>query len=274
MKRYKITLVVQYFIAYLSAIIILIPIINMLLSGFKTNAEINRATFIPSQLYIENYIAVTKTSYALFSFVNSTVITGLTLIIAIFACSTAAYPLGRNIKKIYNLIYLFFLSSMMIPVASNLVPLYILVKNLGLIDTRLSMILISSANAIPMGILLYTGFIKTVPRQLDESAVIDGCNYLQRYWLIIFPLLKPVTISFAVLSSIGVWNDFLTPMLFLRSNIKKTIILAVYAFQSEHTSDWGAIYAFLTVALIPPLLFFLLMHKHFYKGITVGALKG
>jgi raffinose/stachyose/melibiose transport system permease protein len=125
-----------------------------------------------------------------------------------------------------------------------------------------------------MGILLYTGFIKNIPKELDEAATIDGCNYFQKFWLIIFPLLKPVTITYAVISSITVWNDFLIPMLFLRSQYKKTITLAVYSYSSAHGTEWGAIYAMLTIAIIPLIIFFIFTQKYFYKGLTAGALKG
>jgi raffinose/stachyose/melibiose transport system permease protein len=274
MKRLRSFDIIVYIILLAGTALILIPISNMIMSCFKTNADINRVVWFPTGFYIQNFVNVFKGKYVLSSFVNSMIITLSTLGVAIAVCSVAAYPLARRKERPYGLIYYLFLSSMMIPTAGNLVHIYTLIRNLHLIDTRTAIIFIMSAGSIPMGILLYTGFIKTIPAELDESATMDGCGYFRRFIKIIFPLLKPVTVSYAILAGIGVWNEFLMSMLFLRSPMKKTIILTVYSFRSEHESDWGAIYVMLTIAVIPPVIFFLLMQKHFYKGITIGAVKG
>lgn len=124
-----------------------------------------------------------------------------------------------------------------------------------------------------MGIMLYTGFIKGISRSLDESASIDGCGRLRIFALIILPLLKPVTVTYMVISSISIWNDFLMPLLFIRTASKKTITLAVYSFMSEYVNDWGAVYALLTIAFLIPVAFFLYNQKHFYGGMTDGSVK-
>jgi raffinose/stachyose/melibiose transport system permease protein len=264
----------RFVIISIIAILTLIPILYIMFSSFKTSEDINRTFSFLTPLNFKNYKNVFENNYAMFSFVNSIIITTASLIIDIVICSFAAYPLSRRKGKLYSFLFLFFLSAMMIPVATNLVPLYVIMNKLHLIDNRLSVIIISVANGIPMGILLYTGFIKTVPKELDESAIIDGCNYFQRFWRVIFPLLKPVTVAYALISAISIWNDFLIPMLFLRSQSKKTITLAVYAFSSSHASDWGAIYAMLTIAILPLIILFIFTQKYFYKGITAGAVKG
>lgn len=271
---FRLLAALKYVVVYIGVLIVMIPIINIFMSGFKTTGEINRVLSFPSSLYLGNYKSVFTSSYVMGSFINSSIITSATILVDIILCSLAAYSLARRREKLFSLLYYFFLSAMMIPAVVNLSTLYSIVLTLGLKDTRTALVLIYAALQAPMGILLYTGFIKTLPRQLDEAAKIDGCNYLQTFFSIITPLLKPVTASYAVISVIFVWNDFLMPLMLINSQEKKTLTLAVYSFVSEHAADYGAIYAMLIVAMIPPIILFLSSQKYFYKGITMGAVKG
>lgn len=278
MKRKKTLInpatVLKYFIVYAGIIVVLIPIVNILLSGFKTTGEINRVISMPSGLYLGNYKKVFFNPYVMGSFINSIIITGVTIIIDTLLCSLAAYALARRKEKLFSFLYYFFLSAMMIPAVANLSTLYSIILNMGLKDTRTALVLIYAAAQVPMGILLYTGFVKTIPRQLDEAAIIDGCNYFQTFFKVIIPLLKPVTASYAVITVIYVWNDFLMPLMIINSQEKKPLTLEVYSFVSEHAADYGAIYAMLIVAMILPVVLFLSLQKYFYKGITMGAVKG
>ncbi|MDD3363133.1 MAG: carbohydrate ABC transporter permease [Hespellia sp.] len=167
-----------------------------------------------------------------------------------------------------------FLSAMMIPVVANLPAIYSIILKFNLKDTRTSLILIYAATQIPMGILLMTGFIKGIPVELDEAAIIDGCGYLKRFRCIIFPLLKPVVVTYALTSLVTVWNDFLMPLMMISSEDKKPITLAVYSFVNEHQTDYGAIFAMLVIAMVPPILLFITLQKHFYEGLSAGAVKG
>lgn len=266
--------IAKYGFVYFLACIVVMPLLQILLSGFKTAAEVNQTVSLPHGLYLGNYLKVFSSNLAVQSFFNSTVISVVTIVLDILICSSAAYSLARNQEKIFGFVYLFFVSAMMIPAVANLASLYTIIFKLGLKDTRTALILIYAANQIPLGILLFTGFIKTIPRQLDEAAVIDGCNYWQKFYRIIFPLLKPVTTTFAITSLVFIWNDFLMPLMILHSEAKKTITLAVYSFVNQYQSDYGAIYAMLIVAVFPPALLFLLTQKYFYQGITSGAVKG
>jgi raffinose/stachyose/melibiose transport system permease protein len=263
----------QYFILYMAFAIISIPVLNIILSSFKTNEEINRVFTLPSSFNFSNYARVFESSSVLMNIANSFFITGSTILIAVYVTSMASYTLARRKEAFFQILYFVFISASMIPIAANLVPLYVLINKLGLVDTRTSIILISIASAIPMGVLLYTGFIKGITRSLEESASIDGCGRFNVFIKIIFPLLRPITVTYIVISSISVWNDFLMPLLFIRTESKKTITLAVYSFMSEYVNDWGAIYALLTIAFIIPVVFFILNQKHFYGGVTDGAIK-
>jgi raffinose/stachyose/melibiose transport system permease protein len=177
-------------------------------------------------------------------------------------------------EKIFGVLYFFFLLSMMIPVNSSLSALYTIVLKLHLVNTRAVMVLLFTTGTIPIGIMLFSGFIKSIPRALDESAVIDGFGYFRRYFYIIIPLSKPVIVSFVVLTVMGIWNNFFTGMLFLRDSAKFPLPLLVYAFSSKTQTDYGSIFALMCLSVIPPIVFFLVNQRHFYNGIAVGAVKG
>lgn len=265
---------IKYALVITGAVIVAIPILYILISGFKTSYEISQPLKFPANPNFDNFMKVFNNKTVMFSFINSFIITGVSVLIDVIICSIAGYSIGRSNKKIFALLYLFFLSAMMIPAVANLTSIYSIIYQLGLKDTRLGLILVEASMQIPMGILLFTGFIKTIPKELDEAASLDGCGYFRRFFQIIFPLLKPITFSYATIASIQVWNDFLMPLLILSDNHKKPITLAIYGFVNEHGADYGAIYASLIIAMIPPILFFLFSQKYLYSGITAGSVKG
>ena len=266
--------ILKYVFVYLIALLILLPILYMFLSSFKTPGEVNKMVSLPSGFYLENYRAVFENDTAVKSFANSGIISVCTIAIDILLCSLAAYAMARRKEKYFSFLYLLFLSAMMIPVVANLPSIYSIILKLGLKDTKTSLVLIYAATQIPMGILLFTGFIKGIPKELDEAAIIDGCGYMKRFFKVLFPLMKPVMVTYALTTLVYVWNDFLMPLMMISSEKKKPITLAVYSFVNEHQTNFGAIYAMLVVAVIPPIILFVLLQKQFYQGGAAGAVKG
>lgn len=266
--------IIKYVFVYICAILIVIPILYMVLSAFKNPEEVNQMASLPSGFYLENFINVIKNNTAMNSFMNSIIISGFTILIDILVCTICAYAIARRKEKFFGFLYMLFLSAMMIPVVANLASIYNIILKLGLKDTRLALILIYSATQIPMGILLMTGYIKGIPKELDEAAIIDGCGYFQRFRKVIFPLLKPVVVTYALTTLVYVWNDFLMPLMIISSEKKKPITLAVYSFVNQHQTDFGAIYAMLVIAVIPPIILFIILQKYFYQGGAAGAVKG
>lgn len=265
----------KYLVVYVPVILILLPLANILISGFKTNSEVVQALKLwPSSFYLGNFIRVFQNRAILFSFVNSLSITAVAIAVSIFLSSLAAYPISRIGGKGYKLVYFYFLSAMMIPAASNLATLYSIMLFLGLKNTRIGLALVYAAFQIPTGILFYTSFLKTIPRALDEAAAIDGCTFLQRFYVIIFPLLRPVTFTFSVLSSLAIWNDFLMPLLFISSPLKKPVTLMIFSFLSQFSSEYGPVYAIMILAVVPPIVLFAFNRKVFMSGIMAGSLKG
>jgi len=161
---------------------------------------------------------------------------------------------------------------MMIPSVANMVPLFSLMRQLGLLNSRIGMILLYASN-VSMGILLFTSFMKNIPIEIEKAAEIDGCNYFQTFWHITLPLMKPVWISYIMIQILGIWNDFLLPQLFLSERSKQTITLAVFTFRNERGSDWGAIFALMSLVVIVPMVLFIVNQKYFLKGMVAGGIK-
>lgn len=274
-RLHKVTpgLVLQYIFIYGLTLIVLLPVINIFISAFKTNTEIMRSSLLPASWNFDNFKKVFNQKIFYTGFLNSIIITAGSLALSTVLAALASYPLSRSKKKFYTFLYLFFMSANMIPSVSNLIPLYSILRSLNLINTRLGMILIYASN-LSMGVLLFTSFYKTIPKELEEAAEIDGCTYLQRFFKVLFPLLKPISITYVMVNILGIWNDFLMPQVFLADRDKQPITLAVYTFTNESGSDWGAIFALMSMAVLVPMILFITNQKYFFEGMTVGAVKG
>ncbi|HAL74414.1 MAG TPA: sugar ABC transporter permease, partial [Clostridiales bacterium] len=188
--------------------------------------------------------------------------------------SMAAYPIARMPSKFSGFIYLLFLSGLTMPFQSAMIPLYKVMKAFSLINTHHGMILLYTATTMAFTIFLYVGFMKTIPKELEEAAMIDGCNRFMSYRIIIFPLLKTITATAAIFDTMLIWNDFLKPLLFFSGTNKGTVITSVYAFQSQYDTQWGYLFASCMLASLPLLILYLALQKYFVKGIAAGAIKG
>lgn len=265
--------ILQYVYIYFLTILVLFPVINIFVSAFKTNKEIMRCNIFPVHLQFQNFAKVMKQDIFYSGLFNSIVITAGALALSTILAALASYPLSKNKQKKYLFIYMFFLSANMIPAVANLIPLYTIMSKLHLINTRMGMILLY-ASRLSMGVLLFTSFFKTIPNDMAEAAEMDGCNYIQAFFRVLFPMLKPVSITYIMINILGIWNDFLLPQLFLSQKSKQPITLAVYTFSNENGSDWGAIFALMSLAVLIPMFLFIFNQKYFFKGMAVGAVKG
>lgn len=205
---------------------------------------------------------------------NSLLITSAGVLGLIVLGASAAYPLARRMGRWPNGIYVYFILGLIVPLQLGLIPLYQLWQELGLLNSPLGVILIQIGELLPLTIFLFTGFIKTVPRELEEAATIDGASQFRTFWTIVFPLLRPVTATVAIATSLVIWNDFLIPLLFLQDPDLQTIPLAIYGFVGEYSQSWNLIFASIVVSSLPIIALFLILQRSFIKGLTGGALKG
>jgi raffinose/stachyose/melibiose transport system permease protein len=247
------------------------PLLFGFISSFKDKQEIFYPLSFPASLNLENYEnAFTQANYLRLLF-NSILVSGVTLVIVIIIGSMVAYPLSRQKGSVFIFAYLFFLSGLMIPFQTGMVPLFQLVKSLGLMNSLGSLILVGVGELLPMTVLIFTGFMRTVPRELEEAAMIDGCGYAGRFFKIVFPLLRPAMAAVFIIDVLPVWNDFLSPLLFISSDNRMTLPVGIFTFINERGRDYGSIFAISVLAIIPPVILFLLLQKYFYSGITAGS---
>ncbi|WP_199620614.1 carbohydrate ABC transporter permease [Paenibacillus alkalitolerans] len=257
------------------AAVFFFPIFFNLISAFKSNGEILRdAIAFPQGLYLESFkYLVTETDYPL-AILNSAILTFLSIIFMILVIPMAAYAIERTNKKWTNGVFIYFLFGLMIPFQVYMIPLIKELKMIYLYGRLAGPIVIYISGSVGFGVLLYTSFLKGVPREIEESAEIDGCSKTGIFWKIVFPLLGPCTATMVVLQGLGIWNDFLMPMLVLPSGEPKTMIVEIFYYVGEFTSRWDMIFAGTTMSIVPVLAVFLALQKYFVKGVATGAIKG
>jgi len=267
--------IIVFGVALLFAVVFFFPIFFNLMSAFKSNAEIMRdAIALPKGLYLESFkYLLTETRYPR-AILNSAILTSVSIALMIVVIPMAAYALERTERKWTNVVYMYFLFGMMIPFQVYMIPLFKELNLLGLFGTLSGPVVVYISGSVGFGVLLYSSFLKGVPKEIEESAAIDGCSKTRTFWTIVFPLLGPCTASMVVLQGLGIWNDFLMPMLVLPSGQAKTMIVEIFYYVGEFSSRWDMIFAGTTMSLVPVLAAFLFMQKFFIKGISSGAVKG
>ncbi len=266
---------VIFFLLLLLALFFTMPVYFTVINSFKPLKEIVTSyTSMPESFYLGNYIkAWIKTDYPRV-FLNSLIITVFSLVGIITISSMAGYILVRTPGKVSWFLFIIIVSSMIIPFHSIMIPLIIVIKRLHFSNSIPGIIIVYLGLGCNFAIFLYHGFVKTIPKELEESALIDGCSQFQTFFKIVFPLLTPVTSTIAVLDALWIWNDFLLPLLLLQKRSVKTIPLSQYIFFGQYYSEWGLALAGLTLAVIPVIIFYIFMQKYIVKGITAGAMKG
>jgi len=265
--------VIANIIAVFISLLVLIPMIVLFLNSFKTQGESNKMSLsLPKQWMVENYKTVIDQGKLISSFFNSLLYATASVLIIVILVSAAAFVIARNRKGINNFIYYFIISGIAIPV--NNVALMKVLQVLGLVNTRIGIILVYAAINIPLSLFLSYGFISTIPREIDEAAVIDGCGPIKLFVKIILPLLKPIISTLFVLNFMAVWNDFTMPLYYLNNSQKWPMTLAVYNFFVAFENSWNLVSADIMLTLLPVLVVFILGQKYIVGGVSAGSVKG
>lgn len=261
-------------LAILLGLIFLIPFYYVISNSLKSFSEIlTNTSSLPSVLQFQNYVNAFEQLNYLKVFTNSLIITVASNIVLVVFCSMAAYMLVRTKKRISNVIFMLFVAAMVIPFQSIMIPLVKTAGTLGLLNSIWGLVIMYLGFGSGITIFLYHGFIKGIPVELEEAAIIDGCTPFGVFWRIVFPLLKPITVTIVILNSLSIWNDYLLPSLVLQDPELRTIPLATFFFFGQFTKQWDLALAALVLGIIPLLIFFFSMQKHIIKGITSGAIK-
>lgn len=277
MKQIKFSNILIFAFLLFLSFVFLIPIITVLLNSFKDKFSISQTPFvIPNKntfAGIENYISGIEDTGFLSAFFWSLFITvGSVATIVLFTAMTAWY-ITRIKNRFNSVLYYLFVFSMIVPFQMVMFTMSKIANSLRL-DNPIGLILIYLGFGAGLSVFIFSGFIKSVPRSLEEAAIIDGCNPLQTFFHVVLPILKPTAITVAILNTMWIWNDYLLPYLVIGSDYK-TIPIAVQYLKGGYGSvDMGAMMAMLVLAIVPVVVFYLSCQKYIIKGVAAGAVKG
>ncbi|HOH37385.1 MAG TPA: carbohydrate ABC transporter permease, partial [Spirochaetota bacterium] len=249
---------IQYTLLIALAVLTLLPMLLALVGGFKNLAQLRLDLFgWPDPFLWENYVDVLhpKRSRFFLSLFNSMLIMSTTVMLGVILSSFAGFALSRIKFPGRELIFNFFLVGLLFPPAVAILPLYVQLKNMYLLDNYFGVILPQVAFALPMQIMLVRSFFKQIPMELEESATIDGCTQLQFLVRIVIPLSKPVLTTIAILAMVGSWNSYFLPLLILNSEKYFTLPMGVMSFASQYVYNWPLVLAYITLAMVPAVIF-------------------
>lgn len=254
----------------------LLPIYYLVVTTFKTPAEAAASPLgLPKQLTFANYANAFNAMNYPRALLNNILITGSSVIILVLISAMAAYVIARSSKRIYRWMFSIFMVGLIIPFQIAIIPLYKIIAGLNLMNTLPGVILVDVfCINLPLSIFLFRGFINTVPIELEEAAAMDGYGTFRTFLSIIFPLLKPIVSTVAILDALAVWNDFLTPLLFLQDNKKAVLLQEVYKNVGPFSTNWTSFFPMLVLATLPLVIFYLIMQKNIIEGVVAGSVKG
>lgn len=260
----------------LISIVWLVPIYFILINCFKPLADVvMRTEVFPTSFKMDNFIEVWISSGFTKLFFNSAMITVLSVLGIIFFSSMAGYHLSRRGGKAGQILLMYFILVFIIPFQAIMIPLVQQLREFSLIDNRFGLILTYIALQSPLAIFLYFGAVKSIPRDLEMSASIDGADPIQTFFMIIYPLLIPITTTVIILNALWIWNDFLMPLILILSPEKKTIPIGTTAlFFGKYANKWHLGITAIFLASLPMLLFYLFAQRFIIRGVTSGAVKG
>ena len=257
-----------------NALVMLYPIAIMFLSAFKSTAEIYSTPFgLPQSWSLANLTTIwAQTNFPRY-LLNSALITVSAVATILVLGTMAAYAIARYRFRGNEAIYLFFLAGLMVPLKLAIIPLFIQLKTLGLIDSRAGLVLVYSAMGLPATVFILTGFLRSLPGELEQSARIDGASEARILWSIMLPLTRPALVIAGIHAAVPIWNDFFFPLVFVQSDDYKTLPQGLTIFMGEYNTDWGVLFAGLALASLPITLVYVVLSKQFIAGLTQGAIK-
>jgi raffinose/stachyose/melibiose transport system permease protein len=247
------------------------PLLLVFVGSFRTNSEILRQPVgLPSSLTFDNYIQAWNTASLSTYFLNSLVVTVVSVFLCVMVSAMAAYALSRWQFRGRALLAAFFISGLMIPAKLGLLPVFFMYQSLGLIDSRLGLVLLYAASGIPFSIFVIMGFARTFPGDLEEAARLDGANEGRMFFSIALPILRPALAVATIFQFALTWNDFFYPLVLLRSNEKYTVPVGLTRFFGEFAADRATLFAGLVIALVPVAIVFALATRQIVAGLTAG----
>ena len=266
------------FLMALLAALFIAPVIIVFINSFKTKFNIISSPFsLPNaETYagLENYINVISSSDILQAFLRSLFITIFAVIVLVICTSMAAWYIARVKSKFTKMMYYLFVFSMIVPFQMVMFTMTFTVTSLSL-NNLIGIIFVYLGFGAGLSVFMMCGFVKSIPLEIEEAAMIDGCNPIQTFFMVVFPILKPTAITVAILNAMWIWNDYLLPYLILGTSNKTMPVAIQLAMQGAYGSvDWGGFMAMLVLAIIPIIIFYIACQKYIIKGVVAGAVKG
>ena len=263
----------------LGTVTILFPLYMTIVIAFKSPSEmtndIHGALSLPQSFSLDNFAEAMRVTDFWHSLGNSVIITAATIVLSLIIHSMAGYAIGRNMsrKKGFKMIYFYIVSGMFVPFAILMMPLVKQTANLGL-DNMVGVVILYTVFYMPMNVMLYSGYMKNVPMAMEEAADMDGASAWRTYWTIIFPMMKPMHATVAVLTALGTWNDVMTPLVIMSGTDNVTLPLAQLNFQTQFGTNYNLAFASYLLALLPIVIFYIICQKQIIGGVANGAVKG
>ncbi len=273
-KSSRITKFISTVVLGITFLLYVAPFLLVFVNSFKSTKEfISNPLKLPVQMNIANYIsAIGKMRYS-HAFMNSLIITVFSVLLITIFSSMTAYAFVRNKWKINQFMFLIMVAAMIIPFQAIMIPLVKIYGSIGMLNSKWALIYMYIGFGTSLAVFIYHGFIKSIPLELEEAAMIDGCTRIQAYFKVVFPLLKPTTMTIAILDVLWIWNDYLLPSLVLIEPNQRTLPLSTFYFFSTYTVDYGLLMAGLMLTITPVIVLYLFMQKHIIKGVMQGSIK-
>lgn len=255
-------------------LVFLYPFYFLVISTFKTLREVSyNPTAFPTSLYLGNYVEVFEKTPILLAFRNTFFLTLCSVLLIVVIGEMAAYPIAFNPCKFNNGVMVYLMLGFLIPFQAILLSLFEVMQGLRLLNSLPGMIAFY-ANGSALTVFLAVGYMRSIPRDLNEAAIVDGAGVGRIFFVIIMPLMKPITTTSIIFNTMWIWNDFIAPNIFLSSRTNTTLVLEVFRAKGQFTTNWPIFMTLSVITIFPIFVFYCFMQKHIIKGLTAGAVKG
>jgi raffinose/stachyose/melibiose transport system permease protein len=274
MKSSRGVSVATHTLSYGTTLLFLLPVYILINLAIRPADDLTPALIPSSRATLDNFVNAWTQSSLPAAIVTSIIVTSVSCVCVVVLATMAAYPLARSTSRLSNRTFFVFLIGLLLPFQLALLPLYMQMRDIGLLGSIWSLVIIYTGAQMPFSIFLITTFLRSsVPLDFEEAARIDGCGNLRVWWHVVVPMLRPVLGTCIILNGVGIWNDFFAPLIYLAGSNQKTIPMAIFEFVGQYTSNWPLIFAGLIISMIPILALYLIFQRYVIQGFA-GGLKG
>lgn len=274
-QKFSLGVMSRYLMALLIAVVVLIPLFMTLLGAVKTTPELLASPIsMPDRIHWENFDGILQSAIFWIQLRNSLFIMLATALGVVLLASMPAFIFARTFFPGRQIVFNFFTLGLLFPLAVAILPLYIALRDLHLLDSHWGIILPQIAFGLPGTILILRGFFASLPQEIEDASYIDGCTTFGFFWHVALPLVRPALAAVFVLAMVGSWNAFFLPLLVLNQEEMWTLPLGIMRFQGQWGTDWARVLAYVSLTLIPTIVFYFFAERHIVTGLTAGAVKG